>query len=773
MQREAWIQQLRDLAPFASNRVSSPNDARVNVDSIHRSAYENLMELAQEARRRPRGGCGVVLWGDPGVGKSHLLARFAKNIQDNEQGLFLLIHNLLVAPRLLPSSLLKCFIARLTAHPSANPAKSILYGLLYKLVVQTIKNHEGCLPDTVPPKRARELFLSHVVSTIRPALPQQAAPDCRRIAEVLFAYFEAAYRINRTNDDDPRQTRYRTVLATSEQWLSGEELERSQWELLGLSPSATADKEIPEPNDQLLETVILVLLEISHQAGLLVVMCFDQVENLSSDRFVELFRFNHALLDHGRNLLMVTSGVKTDLVALRKQGLAPEAAWDRIAAEHIELTFISIADAKQLLQARMHAAVASGLRIPELAEKIRRDDLFPLGEAWWQLRVNGLLEVRPRDVISWAHQRWREQCRSMETNWESFVCDASVVTPADPGSERPPAADCARWVDERIECKVREKVADTCNDPSKLPPDAGQLAGLLQVTLERISRKYGFQLVVPQRSRTGRRYYDVMIERNSGEMVNRVGIVVLPSGHATATTAAYRRIAQDTNPPHAVLVLRDIRMAGPLGAKGQEYRQHVRERHQSLFRDFEVELAEYAHLTALEAVIGDARSGDLEVELPDAGLQRVSEQEVEASYHRCGHYLTSHFIKILLELLQSSFPGLNEGQCEDNRSEPTLDSRPAARTDGKTPEPPHGNGVLSMRAVTNDLRSYILGELQLVPGISSRELAERLHRQGPMQPPVTLTELTRLLQDTAQQLHREKRLQATPTEDDLYLLLRP
>ena len=709
MLREDWLRRLREQLPFASNRVSSPVDAEVNVASIQRVAYEQLMAAADEARLKPRGGLGVLLWGDPGVGKSHLLTRFAAEIERDERGLFLLNHNLLASPRLLPSTVVRWLVARLAAAPPGKPATAVLYKLLYHQVRQAVPSPQGRPPNSIGKEQARKLFLQRVAETVEPYLPDQNRPDVARIAAVLFSYFLAVHKLKETTTTADWRTHYERVATIAKQYLMGDELDAEAWQWLETEPATIAAPDPWGPNDQFLETVSLILLEIARQAGMLVVLCFDQVENLSDDRFVELFRFNHALLDHGRNLLVITAGVRSDLLALRTRGLAPEAAWDRLAGDTIDLYFISLAAARELLEARLKPALATDTSPPDVEEARSRDPLFPLGEPWWAARVAGLIEARPRDVISWAHQRWREQCRALAADWNGtlrqFGSEAPLArvpspassdhvafggtanTPTDGPTSTQATRDlstgpCAeateeftQLVDERVEQRVGTKREAYRSEPSRLPADSGQLTGLLRATLSRIGSSpllvnswwssFEPMAALPSDlvlaceepvSVAGRRpTYDLLVRWKSAtagaDLVDRfveTGVVVVVTVSANSTAATYRRLSEDPRPPGRLVVLMDERIPEALGHAGQRYRDALEARKEGELHFINLSFDEFGELSALEAVLADARSGDLEVERPSGGLVRLGERDVEASYARRQRYLALPLLRRLL-----------------------------------------------------------------------------------------------------------------------------
>ncbi|HND53419.1 MAG TPA: hypothetical protein PLV92_13510, partial [Pirellulaceae bacterium] len=696
MTRAEWLQSLREQAPFALNRVSSTADAQINVDAIHKSAYDQLLASAGDARSRKRGGLGLVLWGDPGVGKSHLLARFEQEVERDEKGLFIQVHNLLVSPRLLPMSLLRCFISPLLVARNEHPCSSLLYGILLTHLKRAIPRPLG-RNDALGKNYARDFFLKHFTQSIVPELPAHTRPDAARVAEVLFAYAFAANRVSQATYKS-EVVQQLANMDSAGHWLRGDELEPDAWKALNLTPSAAASRESLDPNDQWIETVMLVLLEIARQVDKLVVLCFDQVENLSDERFVELFRFNHALLDHGRNLLIITAGVRSDMLSLRERRIAPEAAWDRLASETIELYFIAPNHAEQLLRARLSPTVEKGRSIPEVAACLDADPLFPLGTLWWRSRVDKLIEVRPRDVISWAHQRWRERLQALQADWDSAAAESlgagashsqsdhagSPHDGASPGAKlaftepssgqeatsgRPPpppvvremtSVELERWIDDRVTFKLGEKEAELRRQPGSLPPDPGRLAELIMTTLRRLGSDRDWELLELPPVRGVRAAYDFLLvgkaASNPPERARaiKVGVKVLVTSHATSAAAAYRRLLQDPNPPDHIVVVRDARLPESLGEAGVRYRDELLARTSSTTHVLDIEFGEYAWLSALEAVIGDARSRDLEADLPTGGLRIINEREVEASHRRAQRYTNARIMRHLLAIVSTT-----------------------------------------------------------------------------------------------------------------------
>ena len=67
---------LREHNPFYSSSAGNPwEDVYPDVTSINREAFEGVFRLVRHKAEHPRDGCGGLVLGEAGAGKSHLLKR--------------------------------------------------------------------------------------------------------------------------------------------------------------------------------------------------------------------------------------------------------------------------------------------------------------------------------------------------------------------------------------------------------------------------------------------------------------------------------------------------------------------------------------------------------------------------------------------------------------------------------------------------------------------------------------------------------------------------
>jgi hypothetical protein len=311
-------------------------------------------------------------------------------------------------------------------------------------------------------------------------------------------------------------------------------------------------------------------------------------------------------------------------------------------------------------------------------------------------------------------------------------------------------------IDRKVQAKIQEQVARRELEPAMLPPYAANLSGLVESLLKQCQgddRGYGIERVSRPSGRAGRLSTYHLLVHAAGEDQPRFGLLFLTTGSATSATAALRRLTGDDHPPRRILLVTDARQPMALGPTGKEYLRELLGRGPERFAQVELTFREYAELDALQAVVGDARSGDLEVDLPGGVTRAVAEAEVIASHHRRNRYREHRLLGMLLGL---SSPGLRP-------EEPVLAGRGRPAVGGAA-----GSETCAER---DESRQFILAQLSLKMGATTRELAARYvadHGDSALEP----ESCRRRLEEVARQMHGEGILQATPLDDQLYLLLK-
>lgn len=723
---------VRDARPFASVRVSEPSPVDVDVSTIHAAAFDKLVTRAAQALKERR-GVGVVLMGTAGVGKSHLLSRLyrwseEKVEKDRTRACYVFLHNILADPERLPRYLLKYVINVLTR----GRRKPLHETPLFRLVDHVVRHallEEGAGPSDMTLKRGGRAF--------RAFLGREAIDA--EVCEVLFQFYRHAYPI--PNPDLRRDY----VAASAVAWLAGEEIDAEVARAMELD--AHGEESVDLADDQQVEQVVMALCRLALVRDQPFVLCVDQVDNLDADKLMALTRFLHVLIDHAPNLLVICSGVKGTLNEFEERGVIPAAAWDRVAEYKIELNRIKRDDARRIIEARLERFLEPFMQLEPVRRHVGVDTLFPLGRRWLDEQLAEAVEFRPRHVLTWARDAWENQQAALDHLGSAEWIERWPNVGEGGGGPIPPVtpAEIAAAIDEAVGRKIEEQVEQHRLQPGSLPPDAGNLTGLVLALLEECrgdGLPYTFRDVERMKKKGGRLPpYDLLVRerREPDGLEVTTGVLFITNTGRSATTALGRLLECHAPPDHRLLVTDHERRPLTTGPQGIEYYKDLKKLGEVQFQHTKLTFQQYAELDALMGAVTLARVGDLEVEIPRGTIRRVTEDEVVASHHRQDRYRKHPLLHHLL--------------TEEPKSD--LDTVSA-------PPPP----VIDEK----DARQFIMAQLAWQMGTTSSALAKGYLKAMP----ALKLDLDRARADfrwIVERMHADGLVHATPQEDDLFVLL--
>lgn len=738
---EGFYGHVRYSNPFEINRVVQAFTEAGDVAPVHDRPFQQLRELADRSHRQ-HPGIGAVLWGDPGIGKSHLLARLSCWAgRDNQRAIFVYLANLQANPETLPRSLLRCVISILIDGQANRLHLTPLYRLVLAAIQRALRANGSRRYS-----EAEALAAYHqLIDELSRQDPSRAAVTDRNIFAVFFRFWRSAFGVWKGQPDDG-------LASLALRWLSGEPLDADEARRLELPRRSQRDDVVCLADKQEIKNVLVGLIQLASWWRRPVILCFDQVDNLDEEQFTALARFLHALIDATGNLLVITSGVQPTLLRWKADKVIQDSSWDRLAQYEVELQPVSAAEARQIIQARLQPFQETFRPVEPVWRLVQKDMLFPLGERWAQSVLGSKLDLRPRDVINLAREGWRrEQTALSQQGGPAWLASwphspLPVQTPATVPAEK--------LIDEAVARKLHEHTQQKLLEPQTLPPDADNLVGLLHTLLHRCLNAPPFPALRAVERQKTPKYgqqppYQLVLRQGTAENQEaRTGVLCLAVSDRKSMAAFLRRLVDDTRQPDRLVIVVDERRPLDPAASGKDYLEKLRTRHQDRFHQVDLSLAAYAELDALQAVVGLARSGDLELQFPGGLIRPVKEEEVVQSHFRQQRFLAHSLLKLLLT---------GEGPAASANQPHASDK---AEPDGELDE--------------QDLRQFIMGRLAITMGISSHELA--VHYQSYLKTTrnsdLTLSVCKRRLEATARALHQEGKVNATPHDDYLYLLLK-
>jgi hypothetical protein len=630
------VERVAALNPFLDNRVNGPAPAEVDVPEVHQAAFERLVDQAREAHAANR-AVGAVLWGEAGIGKSHVLARLGR-WADAGNAVFVYLHNLQAHPDHLPRALLHGVVSLLTLGRRDRLATTPLYALARAGVLASVDGRLGHYAWW-----QAEAAWSGFVDELG-AEGGASALD-RAVWDVFFALFRSATRAALGKEDG-------STAALAVRWLSGRGLEADEGRRLGLPP-ARGHEAVALEDEQQVKQVMLALARLASCKGQPFVLALDQVDNLEPAQFAALARFLESVLDSARNLLVVTAGIQPTLMQWRQEGVIQASGWDRVGQTEVRLERLRATEAERLVLARLDAFFVPFAGLDELARARQASPFFPLGHSWYERSLRDRVDLRPRDVINGAREAWRqEQRRLAELGGDAWL-EGWAGRPDEPLPEQSPVEATPEAIDAAVEAALAEERA-LLTQPGRLPQDEGRLAEALFALLSdcreggELHGVLDVERTLPKYQST-RRTYDLILRRRGAGQPSavRVAALVLLEENKTSVAGYLRRLSKDSRAVDLCVLITDERVKLPVGEVGQELLEELQRQGPERFHHVEVSEAEWAELLALQAV---ARNAELEVEVGPGRARPLTRPEVIASHERRGRYLACRLLRVLLGL---------------------------------------------------------------------------------------------------------------------------
>lgn len=699
--------------PFTQDRVTQVQTSQTDVSSIHEKAFKRLVKRIDEVRTSGQ-TAGILLTGPAGVGKSHVLARLFRWAQEEGRATVVYLHNLLASPERTGRYLLHATVNELAGTKPANFAQSELYRLINMAIGARLKGKEKSLPSIATRKE------------ILRKIGEEIDPD-DLVMPVFITYLEQAVGAHLAEE----AAEVRALAAV--QWLSGETIDPDIAQAIGLRVNGEEGASIAD--DVGVQRTLDVICRLCACANRPFVLCLDQVDNLPDERVHALMSFLHAAIDNGRNLVVVTCGVKASMIHLEQSSVIPTAAADRVMQHRINLDFISMKEARSIVAERIEKFCAPFKRINQLSSARERDPLVPLSSKWWDRYSGALIETRPRDVIRAARDAWEvEQERLSDDGVETWLKSLGKEHEPSPGPSKP-----LPLLEERIDQLVGLKLVEALNarrlNPARLPPDADNLAVLTLTLLEVCLGVPGYTLRRIERAQKSTTY-DLWVTEESpvGALVES-GLTFFTLDSSGSATNALKRLKQDETPPiHQILVTDEERRPLRPGPKGREYYDELAKLPR--FEHVKLSFDDHAMLDALSSVLGAARVGDLDVESERGVYRPITEEECRASFHRKKVFLEHPLLRLLLT--EELVPMTQRISVGDTQRKQMLDQ--------------------------------IRGELAMSLSMTGREMAAIIISHTG-QPPEVFPKIWEMVKLVANEMHQEHLLFVDAVDDDLYLQL--
>ncbi len=342
------------INPFRNTIVTDPwNPGSVDVYEINAGAFQLCCQALDRVREEGR-STSVLLYGEAGSGKTHLLARLRSYLKSQTQLFVFVAVRLHTSPNRLWRHIRKSYVESLL-RPGKGKRSQLEFVFMRRLFLHSKKKH----------------------LTVK---------QLQRDIDELSVEAELSWNVSKVIENLVRKHHRRDSIA----WLKGNSLPSTVLEKIGLSPEYD---EIDDPEDQACE----IINELCRLAGptIPVVISFDQVEALQRyPRDVDgLFAFGQAirsLHDETRNVLLVSCVQSIFLEQLKAAITEPDYA--ALAINETTLNPLSFEQSMKLVEAR----IDSCSEISALKDSLYTEFETKLKQIVWMKRGRTAREVLTR-----------------------------------------------------------------------------------------------------------------------------------------------------------------------------------------------------------------------------------------------------------------------------------------------------------------------------------------------------------------------------------------
>jgi hypothetical protein len=382
---ESFFRYMLTTNPFVLNRATADGAERPDAGQIHSPIFGRLIELACESVRLQR-GLGVLLSGEAGSGKTHILGRLARWSAVGSRACFVVVRGLQTDPELLPAAVLRSAGMALAGKSGAPPVRTPLYRLAHNAARVAVVDNQ----DTYAWERVGRAF-AKLADRLAPAA--RRVPEGRAAFDLLFRFFRSAARAAAGKEDGA------TAVLTL-RWLSGGMLDAAEARHLHLPPARHRDDPVMLTDPEWARQGLTALAVLATAVGKPLILAFDQAEELDAGRFAGLARFLHGLLDHAPGILAITAADSAAVQRWRDRGEVAASAWDRLGQFTLEPGRLSPIEGGALVRRRLDDAL-SAFKHVEFLYRLRADaPLFPV-----HLALNSCGSWA-REVVEAARRAW-------------------------------------------------------------------------------------------------------------------------------------------------------------------------------------------------------------------------------------------------------------------------------------------------------------------------------------------------------------------------------
>lgn len=301
--------------PFYTNAAANPWENRYpDVESINIEAFLGISRLTKEKSRNPEDPLSVLILGDAGSGKTHLLQRILNSTINIDANTSFVNIKPILNPNAPLRHLLKGIMVDLGRDNISLPGYTQLHRIITKMVIEFLSYKSDKTPETFDILENNPWRFFHNKHNGKSELSIFKEPAIEHFhstnSEISTPFLKVLFQL----DDDNK----RGILID---WLKGEPLDEEDCKRLGVGDREGKDEFYLENEAREILISLGILMRRYHQTLL---VCFDQLDNLKSPELIT-----------GFNLILHT--IINDIPGILPIIFVRPDSWNLIIKDKIEL----------------------------------------------------------------------------------------------------------------------------------------------------------------------------------------------------------------------------------------------------------------------------------------------------------------------------------------------------------------------------------------------------------------------------------------------------
>ena len=409
--------------PFASSTASKPWENRApDVPSIHQAVFDGITGLIQKKITEPEQIMAGIIFGEAGFGKTHLTRRILKHVQEHAQKNEINVSLVYVDPIINTDKamryLLRAIITDLNRKISEDFPCTYLHQLVAKIVIAQLKEEKKKIPLILLEKPCEMFKKEHLwrklISILRDSIVNNTLMNH---PEVDMTFLKVLLQLGKGMD--------RLVFS----WLRGDVLDKEDAQKLGVPDKVKEGKqELEESARRSLISIGCLMKEYQQ----LIVICFDQIENLTSeDQKTAFSSMVFTLCNEVKGTLPLTFcryGIWEDSF---KSQIDP-AVVGRLESNAFEMRGCSVSDAHELIKSRIQSVFKNNWEEPYYFVIHNLNDKIKNGYSPRQVIMAANLAIRGgqetlQDPMLVLQGAYLKECDALTQNLDKQIPDEDML----------------------------------------------------------------------------------------------------------------------------------------------------------------------------------------------------------------------------------------------------------------------------------------------------------------------------------------------------------